>query len=226
MAGTDKIMQLAALTEKQTKVLAFLQHYMQQKGRPPTQAEMGDALGFTRSMARLHLAALAEKGYISTEDSTARGLRILQSTIAALPPNSLPVIGRIAAGTPVMSDENVEEYLTVEPTLFRPRAQFLRRVEGWSMRNANIFDRDLVGIHQTHEASNRQIVAVQIPDPQTGDMTMTLKRYTRDGKYVVLLSENDDQERYAPIRIDTHNTEFAIEGLYAGLIRYAGGPTP
>ncbi|WP_428313285.1 transcriptional repressor LexA [Hydrocarboniphaga sp.] len=219
-------MQLAALTEKQTKVLAFLQHYMQQKGRPPTQAEMGDALGFTRSMARLHLAALAEKGYISAEDSTARGLRILQSTIAALPPNSLPVIGRIAAGTPVMSDENVEEYLTVEPTLFRPRAQFLRRVEGWSMRNANIFDRDLVGIHQTHEASNRQIVAVRIPDPQTGDMTMTLKRYTRDGRYVVLLSENDDQERYAPIRIDTHNTEFAIEGLYAGLIRPAGGPTP
>jgi repressor LexA len=215
-------MNLPPLTEQQTKVLAFLQRHIEQSGRPPTQSEIADRFKFSRIAARDHLLALIDKGYVASQEGTARGLRIVHETLAALPANRLPVIGRIAAGTPLMSDENVEEYVTVEPTLFRPRAQFLRRVEGWSMRNANIFDGDWVGIHQTHEAGNRQIVAVRIVDPQTGDLTLTLKRYTKQGKYVVLLSENDDQERYAPIRIDPANTEFAIEGLYAGLIRPAG----
>lgn len=219
-------MSLPLLTERQTKVLTFLQRYIEQYGRPPTQTELADKLGFSRIAARDHLVALVDKGYIEFEEGTARGLRIVHETLAALPANRLPVIGRIAAGAPLMSDENVDEYITVEPTLFRPRAQFMRRVEGWSMQNANIYDGDLVALHQTHEASSRQIVAVRIVDPQTGDMTMTLKRYTRDGKYVVLLSENDDQQRYAPIRIDPAITEFAIEGLYAGLIRPAGGITP
>jgi repressor LexA len=219
-------MSLPPLTEQQTKVLAFLQRHIEQNGRPPTQSEIADRFKFSRIAARDHLLVLIDKGYVQSEEGTARGLRIVHETLAALPANRLPVIGRIAAGTPVMSDENVEEFLTVEPTLFRPRAQFLRRVEGWSMQNANIFDGDLVGIHQTHEAHSRQIVAVRIVDPVTGDLTMTLKRYTKQGKYVVLLSENDDQDRYAPIRIDPEQTEFAIEGLYAGLIRPAGGVMP
>ena len=207
------------LTEKQKRVLAFVQRMLSSDGRPPTQEQMAEEFGVSRSSVRDLVSTLVGKGYLEYEENSARGLRIATETLAALGPDRLPLIGRIAAGGPLLSDENVEAFWTVDHKLFRPRAHFLRRVQGSSMRNANIFDGDLVALHQIHEALPRQIVAVQIEQPHTGEFELTLKRFTQQGRYVVLMSENDDQDSYPPIRIDPRKQRYSIEGLLVGSIR-------
>lgn len=211
---------MEALSERQAQILEFLQRHIESQGRPPTQAELALAFGFKgRTAARDQLLQLARKGYIEFNEGTARGLRVLRSPLSALPANRVPIVGRIAAGSPVLSDENVEDFLTIDPDMFRPRADYFRRVQGESMVGANIFDGDLVGLHATYEAARGQIVAVRIEDPSTGEPTLTLKRLQREREVVVLYSENPDQDSYPPIRLDPRQQLFQVEGLFVGLIR-------
>lgn len=208
------------LSDRQNEILEFLQRHIEAQGRPPTQTELAAAFGIKgRAAVRAHLIALARKGYIEFNEGTARGLRVLRTPLSVLPPNRVPIVGRIAAGSPVLSDENVEDFVTIDPDLFHPRADYFRRVQGESMVAANIFDGDLVGLHATFEAARGQIVAVRIEDPHTGEPTLTLKRLQREREVVVLMSENPDQHRYPPIRLDPREQLFQVEGVFVGLIR-------
>jgi len=150
---------------------------------------------------------------------TSRGLRLTEQAQAANDPWRLPLVGRIAAGQPVLAPDHVEEQLRIDPALFQPRADFLYRVQGRSMERLHILPGDLVGIHQQSTARSNQVVAVAIEDRLTGEPTLTLKRYRQQGQMVTLLSENDDQQTYAPIVIDLGRQRCEIVGLFAGLIR-------
>jgi len=147
----------------------------------------------TRARVKLSLAE---------NDASASGPHGLSLTV--------PLIGRVAAGQPIMADAHVERTITLDRTLFRPRPDFLLRVQGDSMRDAGIFDRDLIAVHRTPDASNGQIVVVRI------DGEITVKRFQRTRYRIILLPENPDFE---PIRVDPHTDDFAIEGLFVGAIR-------
>jgi repressor LexA len=158
---------------------------------------------------------------------SSRGIRLLaQSRNALAHQFELPLIGRIAAGTPITAPENVDEHVTVDPNLFRPRADFLHRVDGHSMKDADILDGDLVGIHEQGEAENGAIIAAVISEKRTADDTITLKRYFRRGKTIVLKPESSDP-RYKPIEVDLSQLDpetqerspFRIAGIFVGLIR-------
>lgn len=207
------------LTQRKAEILEFIRVATVADGRPPTQMGIAAEFGFRQTAARDHLLALAQKGYIEFEPRSARGTRLLQTNSEPATPFQLPVIGRIAAGVPILSSENIDRYERVDPGLFHPRAHFLLEVQGWSMRNADIYDGDLVAIHQTLDAAPREIVAVQIQDRLTGEYELTLKQYTRDGPIVVLISANDDQESFKPIRLDPKQDFFQIEGVLSGHIR-------
>jgi repressor LexA len=211
-----------SLPPKQRELLAYLQRFCAQQGLPPSRGDLADALGISRQTADQHLRALAGKGFIELMPGTSRGIRLLEQDAAAAAANDpyrLPLVGRIAAGQPVLAPAHIEDHLRVDPALFRPRADFLYQVHGRSMERAHILPGDLVGIHAQPRAEAGQIVAVAIEDRQTGEPTLTLKRYQRQGEVVSLLSENEDQERYAPIRIDLRQQRLDIVGIYAGLLR-------
>lgn len=212
---------MLAPTPRQQRILDFIRTFMDQSGMPPTRADIADHFGIDRASVQQHLQLLAKKGLLDLSPGLSRGIKLLDRQ-PANDPFALPLLGRIAAGQPITSGDNVLEQMRVDPALFRPRADFLFRVEGHSMRNAHILDRDLVGIHEQQVADNNQIVAVVIPDPATDDPQLTLKRYQQRGPIVTLLSENDDQDRYAPIVIDTREQALGIVGLFAGLLRTPG----
>lgn len=212
-----------SLPPRQRELLAFLRRYTERTGLPPSRGDIAEALGISRQTADQQLRALAAKGHVELVPGTSRGIR-LPALAEAANDDSLPLIGRIAAGQPVLAPEHIEDRLRVDPTLFRPRADFLYRVVGHSMERAHILPGDLVGIHAQPQAEPGQIVAVAIEDRQTGEPTLTLKRYQREGQRVTLLSENDDQARYAPIEVDLRQQRLEVIGLYAGLIRRPGAP--
>jgi repressor LexA len=208
------------LPARQQDLMDFILRFARDSGLPPTRGDIAAALGITRQTADQHLRALATKGLIELLPDTSRGIRILDAdALAANDPWRLPLVGRIAAGAPVLAPDHVEEQLRVDPALFQPRADFLYRVQGRSMERAHILPGDLVGIHQQATARNNQIVAVAIEDRLTGEPTLTLKRYRQQDRMVTLLSENDDQQTYAPIVIDLGRQRCEIVGLFAGLIR-------
>lgn len=214
------------LTNRQAQILNFIRLSIREHGAPPTRADIGRHFGFSSpNAAEQHLRAIASKGYIELLQHSARGIRLLDQAEQALTLQyELPLIGRIAAGTPLTASENIEAQVIVDPALFRPRADFLHRVAGHSMLEAGILDGDLVGIHRQDTAENGQIVAAVLPDAKTGDDRITLKRYFRRGQRVSLKAENSSPD-YAPIEIDLteENEEAAprlrIAGIYAGLIR-------
>jgi repressor LexA len=209
------------LTARQRQVLEFIRTHQLRYGLPPTQQEIADGLGIAHRIAvRDHLRALARKGAIDLQEGTARGIRILMAEEAQAP-EGLPLIGSIAAGQPLIAPENVEALLPVDAGFFRPRASFLYRVRGDSMIGAQISDGDLVALHAQPEAYNGQIVAARIEDAATGDETITLKRFRREGSLVWLHSENP---AYDPIRVDLERQRCQIEGIFVGLIR--GGVAP
>jgi repressor LexA len=195
---------------------------------PPTRQDIAEEFGFgSPSAAESHLRAIEAKGYIQIVRGSSRGIRLLESSTRALAFQfELPLIGRIAAGTPITAAENVEERVTVDPDLFRPRADFLHRVSGHSMQEAGILDGDLVAIHAQDDADNGTIVAAVIAEKRTGDDTITLKRYFRRGNRITLKSENSDP-RYKPIEVDLAEVDadaqdrppFRIAGIFAGLVR-------
>jgi len=200
------------LTSRQQQVLDFIRRFADENGWPPTRAEIVAAFGFrSPNAAEEHLRALARKGALELLPGASRGIRLAET--AANEEAGLPLIGRIAAGAPILAVESVEDRVPVAPGAFSPRADFLLRVRGDSMINAGIHDGDLLAVHAQHEAHNGQIVVARLGDE------ITVKRYRRDGDWARLLPENPE---HAPIRVDLRRQDFGIEGLAVGLVRRFG----
>lgn len=196
-----------ALTERQRAVLTFIRETLQRDGLPPTRSEIAAALGYrSPNAAEEHLRALARKGAIELRPGASRGIRVL----AEGGEDGLPVIGRVAAGQPVLAAAHVEDMLRIDPATFRPRADYLLRVDGMSMRDAGIRHGDLLAVHATATADNGRIVVARLDDE------VTVKRFRRRGQRVSLLPENPD---FAPLEIDLRTQSLAIEGLAVGVLR-------
>ncbi len=198
------------LTKRQTEVLECIKHYIDSTGYPPTRADIARELGFrSANAAEEHLKALARKGAIELTKGTSRGIRLPESEQNS-PAGGLPIIGQVAAGEPILAQEHVEDQCTISADFFRPRADYLLRVKGMSMKNIGIMDGDLLAVHQTPDARDGQIVVARIGDD------VTVKRFKRDGHKVFLIAENED---FAPIEVDLSEQDLIIEGLGVGVIR-------
>lgn len=197
------------LTSRQSEVLELIRTCIASQGRPPTRAEIAHRLGFrSANAAEDHLRALARKGVIELAPGSSRGIRLVDAV------NGLPVVGRVAAGAPILAEQNIEEYCSVDPAVFHPRADYLLRVRGDSMKGAGILDGDLLAVHRTPRAVNGRIVVARIADE------VTVKRFQRRGTIVYLLPDNPD---YAPLRIDLREQSLVIEGQAAGILRKGTG---
>lgn len=197
---------MAELSPKQLEVLAFIRRFIEAGGLPPTRGEIAEGLRLkNRQGIDQHLRALAAKGAIELIPGISRGIRLSEA-----PPAGLPLLGRIAAGTPILAAANIEDYVNVDAALFRPAADFLLRVRGDSMKDADILDRDLLAVHRTNHARNGQIVVARIGEEAT------VKYYRRQGQLVRL---EPAHPAYQPIEIDLREQELVIEGLAAGVIR-------
>jgi repressor LexA len=198
------------LTPRQTEILDFIKHCLDSNGFPPTRAEIAQQLGFkSANAAEEHLKALARKGAIEMTPGASRGIRI-PGYETGEEDEGLPVIGRVAAGVPIQALENVEDNCRINPEFFQPRADYLLRVRGMSMKDAGILDGDLLAVHSTREARNGQIVVARLDDE------VTVKRFKRLGDKVYLLAENPE---FSPIEIDLQQQDLVIEGLSVGVIR-------
>jgi len=207
------------LAPKQLKVLEFIRRFIETHGLPPTRGEIARGLGLkNRQGIDQHLRALELKGAIELLPGMSRGIRLrdgeeLQADRTrheSTAVSGLPLLGRIAAGTPILAVENIEEHVAIDGAVFNPRADFLLRVRGDSMRDANIHDGDLLAVHRTSRASNGQIVVVRI------DEEATVKYYERHGHIVRLVPANPD---FASIEIDLRRDALTVEGLAVGVIR-------
>ncbi|OEC34937.1 SOS-response transcriptional repressor, LexA [Pseudomonas cuatrocienegasensis] len=199
------------LTPRQAEILAFIKRCLEDNGFPPTRAEIAQALGFkSPNAAEEHLKALARKGAIEMTPGASRGIRIPGFEPNAQEEDGLPVIGRVAAGAPILAQQHIEESCRINPAFFHPPADYLLKVRGMSMKDIGIFDGDLLAVHTTREARNGQVVVARIDDE------VTVKRFKREGNTVWLLAEN---EEFAPIVVDLEQQELIIEGLSVGVIR-------
>lgn len=196
------------LTRRQSEILELIREHLRETGFPPTRAEICARFGFSSpNAAEEHLRALARKGAIEMLPGASRGLRILQ-------PDGLPVVGRVAAGSPILAEQHVEGHYQVDDALFKPRAHYLLRVRGLSMRDAGILDGDLLAVHKTEEVRSGQVVVARINDE------VTVKRLRRRGSQIQLLPENRD---FAAIEVDPRSDRLVIEGLGVGVIRQGRG---
>jgi repressor LexA len=196
------------LTARQRQVLDLVREIIEDSGMPPTRAEIATALGFrSANAAEEHLRALARKGAIELVPGASRGIRLKASPRAAA---GLPLVGRVAAGRPILAEEHIQGHYQIDPALFRPRPHYLLQVHGMSMQDAGILDGDLVAVHRTPEVRSRQIVVARLDDE------VTVKRYRQEGRIVWLLPENADFE---PIRVDLDRQGVIIEGVVVGVVR-------
>ncbi len=194
------------LTPRQAQVLDLIRQHIQDTGYPPTRADIASELGFkSPNAAEEHLKALARKGAIEMIPGTSRGIRLPEEA-------GLPIVGRVAAGSPILASEHIEDRVDLAPNFFYPRAGYLRRVQGDSMQNVGILDGDLLAVHKTTDAVNGQIVVARVED----EVTVKRLQRTRQRSKLLLLPENED---YDPIEVDLQEQEFAIEGLSVGVIR-------
>lgn len=201
------------LTPRQAEVLELIKVNMSETGMPPTRAEIAQKLGFkSANAAEEHLKALAKKGVIEIMPGTSRGIRLLLEEEEVLEESGLPLIGKVAAGEPILAQEHIESHYQVDPALFHPRADFLLRVQGMSMKNIGILDGDLLAVHKTQEVRNGQVVVARL------DEDVTVKRFQRKGSQVWLLPEN---EELSPIEVNLSCQQLTIEGLAVGVIRNA-----
>ena len=198
------------LTARQQQILDWIRGHIEAHGMPPTRAEIASGLGFsTASSAEDHLQALARKGALELLPGTSRGLRL--KDLPGVPvQGTLPLIGRVAAGHPILAAEHVEAHYRVDPDLFAPRADYLLRVRGASMRDAGILDGDLLAVHRSPDIRNGQIVVARLDDE------VTVKRFRQRAGKVWLLPENPDFE---PIIVDLSRQHLVIEGVGVGVIR-------
>jgi len=200
--------ELKPLTNRQQQIYDLIQDKISETGMPPTRAEIAKFFGFkSANAAEEHLKALAKKGYIEMLPGTSRGIRLVEEFIE---PQGLPLVGRVAAGEPILAVEHVEERYKMDGNLFHPPADYLLRVNGESMKDIGIFDGDLLAVHQTTEVNNGQVVVARV------DEDVTVKRFKREGNVVYLHAEN---EAFSPIKVDLANQAFNIEGIAVGIIR-------
>jgi repressor LexA len=214
------------LTARQEQILNLIRDAINNTGFPPTRAEIATELGFrSANAAEEHLQALARKGAIEISPGTSRGIRLKETGTArsdhyrsgqmalphpALMQLSLPLVGRVAAGSPILAQEHVEATYTVDPSLFSAKPDYLLKVRGMSMRDAGILDGDLLAVKKIDHAKNGQIVVARLGDD------VTVKRYRKSGSVIELLPENPD---FKPIHVDPHSDDFSLEGLAVGLMR-------
>src|SRR5882762_351290 len=202
-----------ALTDRQNEILKLIRELTEVSGYPPTRAEIAEKMGFRSvNAAEQHLRALEKKGAIDIASGASRGIRVRDGRAGARGGRllELPVIGRVAAGAPILAEENVQGRYQVDPNLFTPRADYLLRVRGLSMRDAGILEGDLLAVHKTEEARSGQIVVARLGDE------VTVKRLRRRGNTVQLEAENPE---FAPIEVDLRRDTLAIEGIAVGVIR-------
>jgi repressor LexA len=202
------------LTPKQRAILAFIRERIDADGLPPSQPEIAEAFDFQcNSTALYHLRALEDAGVIERTPNQARGIRLMSRRRRHRPDQlQLPVLGRVAAGAPIGADAGIEEQLLLDRNCFEQTPDYLLRIVGDSMREDGIFDGDLVAIKRTPEARTGQIVVARI------DEEITIKRLKLTKHAILLLPRNPD---YAPIRVPD-DADFAIEGIYCGLVRRGG----
>ncbi|MFZ5551354.1 MAG: transcriptional repressor LexA [Pseudomonadota bacterium] len=214
------------LTARQQQILDLVQTTIERTGAPPTRAEIAAELGFkSPNAAEEHLQALARKGVIELVGGTSRGIRLQSNTLRALNEArgkqfslplpglaqlTLPLVGRVAAGNPILAQENIDQTYLLEASLFPRRPDYLLKVKGMSMRDAGIMDGDLLAVQKTAEARNGQIVVARIEDE------VTVKRLRRTRNTIELLPENPDFE---PIIVPLGEVDFSIEGVAVGLVR-------
>ena len=195
------------LTPRQSEVLELIKQHIDDTGYPPTRADIARQLGFkSANAAEEHLKALARKGAIEMIPGTSRGIKLPES-------RGLPIVGRVAAGNPILAQEHIEDHCEIPATFFTPNADFMLIVRGDSMIDIGIFDGDLLAVHSTQSANQGDIVVARIDDE------VTVKRFRKGAAphEVVLEAENQD---YDPISVDLRQVEFAIEGLAVGVIRH------
>jgi repressor LexA len=201
------------LTERQAEILRLVRELTEVAGYPPTRAEIAQKMGFRSvNAAEQHLRALEKKGAIEIASGASRGIRVRDGRIGSRAARllELPVIGRVAAGAPILAEENLQGHYQVDPNLFTPRADYLLRVRGLSMRDAGILEGDLLAVHRTAEARSGQIVVARLGEE------VTVKRLRRRGHAVSLEAENPEFE---PIELDLRRDALAIEGIAVGVIR-------
>jgi repressor LexA len=194
------------LTPRQQQVLDLVRRHIDQTGYPPTRADIARELGFkSANAAEEHLKALARKGAIEMIAGASRGIRLPESA-------GIPIVGRVAAGDPVLAEQNIEDYCDLSPSFFKPRADYFLVVQGDSMIEAGIFDGDLLAVHSTPVANNGDIVVARIEE----DVTVKRLQRTSQKHLLELLPENPD---YRPIKVDLRQQAFAIEGISVGILR-------
>ena len=201
---------LRPLTPRQEQIFDLIKENISETGMPPTRAEIADFFGFkSANAAEEHLKALAKKGYIEMLPGTSRGIRLAEQFIVE---EGLPLIGRVAAGEPILAQEHVEDNYKIDGNLFHPAADYLLRVNGESMKDIGILDGDLLAVHQTTDVKNGQVIVARI------DEDVTVKRFKREGNVVYLHAENED---FSPIKVDLATQHFNVEGIAVGVIRSA-----
>jgi repressor LexA len=203
---------LPSLSPRQQQILRLISQFMLRHGLPPTRADLARALRLrNRQGIDQHLRAIERKGYLQLEPGIARGIRLLQDAIpAAANTLLLPLYGRVAAGVPTLAQSNIEETIAIDRSLFRPRADFLLRVHGQSMRDAGIAHRDILAVHRAPQAMNGQIVVARLGDEAT------VKYYHRRGSLLRLEPANPE---FAPLEIDLRRESCEIEGVVVGSVR-------
>ncbi|MFO7786863.1 MAG: transcriptional repressor LexA [Halospina sp.] len=195
------------LTPRQQQILDLIREHVHSTGYPPTRAEIASTLGFkSANAAEEHLRALARKGAIEMVKGASRGIRLPE--VEESP--GIPIVGQVAAGNPILAEENIEDHCALEPGFFNPAADYFLRVRGTSMENVGILDGDLLAVHRTTDVHNGQIVVARLEDE------VTVKRFRREGSTVWLIAENDE---FDPIQVDLTDTPLDIEGLGVGVIR-------
>jgi repressor LexA len=194
------------LTQRQQQVLDVVRQHIDDTGYPPTRADIAKELGFkSANAAEEHLKALARKGAIEIVAGASRGIRLPEDP-------GIPVIGRVAAGDPILAQEHIEEYCDMPASFFRPSADYFLRVQGDSMIDIGIFDDDLLAVHRTTEVRDGDIVVARIDD----EVTVKRLKHGSDRQHLQLLPENQD---YQPINVDLQQQDFAIEGISVGVLR-------
>lgn len=197
------------LTSRQQQVLQLIKDHIEDTGYPPTRADIAKQLGFkSANAAEEHLRALARKGAIEIVPGASRGIRLPEEEENL----GIPIIGRVAAGSPILAQEHIEDYCNLTPSFFSPNADYFLRVHGESMIDVGIYDGDLLAVHRTDQVRNGQIVVARIGEE------VTVKRYQREGNsaLVHLIAENP---KFDPIEVNLQEQDFAIEGLSVGVLR-------
>ena len=198
------------LTKRQSQILEAIKTNIKDTGFPPTRAEIAGIFGFkSPNAAEDHLRALERKGYITISPGSSRGIQI----VGFDEEGGIPIVGKVAAGQPILAQEYIEDRMEIDPAVFEPSADYFLRVEGMSMRDAGIIEDDLLAVHMTKDVRKGQIIVARIGDE------VTVKRFEKKGEVVLLHAENPD---FSTIKVNLAEEPFEIEGLAVGILRNGG----